>query len=377
MIAVSVIAVVVLVACSLLVVVGAGGASQASATPSAVPSDSLSASPSDSPTLVPSPSSAFDGTPTPMPTGWSYADLDGVAAADNFAHRLPVAIMIADNAVSRPQSGISSASIVYQAYADGGEDRYMFVFQEGTASDIGPVRSARPYYVYWAAEYEPLYGHVGGDAHSLRGVIPEMAKYIYNMDELNGGTCGYAWPYRRITSRAAPQNDYTTSNDLITCAAKKGYPATYQSLPTRPFREDVPQADRPSSQEISIPYRTGTIGYQYDPATDMYLRIVDGQPEVDPANSNQVYARNIVVMYQAVGFDPGSMDETNRPWVTNVGRGDATLFIEGKVIAARWEKTSKTALTRFYDKSSGAEIPFVRGAIFMQSVPPGTAVTVK
>jgi len=54
--------------------------------------------------------------------------------------------MVDDNKVARPQSGISSASIVYQAPADGGEDRYMMVFQEGTASAIGPVRSARPYY---------------------------------------------------------------------------------------------------------------------------------------------------------------------------------------------------------------------------------------
>jgi len=306
-----------------------------------------------------------------MPADWDYSDLDGVAAPKTLAHRLPLAVMIADNVESRPQSGISTASIVYQAYADGGETRYMMIWQEGTATDIGPARSARPYYVYWAAEYKPLYGHIGGDAHSLKETIPQLHGSIYNMDELNGGYC----PWHRITTRVAPQNDYTNSAALISCASRLGYPATFQNVPTRPFTDDTAADQRPASQNISIPYRTSTIVYKYDPMTDDYLRYVDGQPEIDPANNSKVNARNIVVMYQAYGYDPGSLDETSRPWVSNVGSGKATVYLEGKAIAATWKKTSNTALTHFYD-SSGTEIPFVRGEIFMQSVSTDTKVTV-
>ena len=311
-------------------------------------------------------------TPSSLPADWAYADLDGVAAPQAAAHRLPMAIMVDDNAVARPQSGISSASIVYQAYADGGEDRYMFVFQEGTATDIGPVRSARPYYVSWVDEYKALYGHFGGDANSLRVVIPANAKNIYNMDDLNGGAC----PYHRIDTRAAPHNAYTNTAALISCAAQKGYPATFQKLPTRTFKDDMPIAQRPASQTVSITYRTGIVGYQFDPASDSYLRLIGGAPEVDPANGNNVYARTVVIMYQVYGNDPNALDEASRPYVFNVGSGKATIFMEGQAITATWKKTSTTALTRFYD-SSGHEIPFVRGEIFMQSIPTGTAVSVK
>ena len=65
----------------------------------------------------------------------------------------------------------------------------------------------------------------------------------------------------------------------------------------------------------------------------------------------------------------------NRPWVVNTGSGKATVYQEGKAYAATWKKDSFTGLTRFYD-SNGAEIPFVRGEIFMQSVSPDTKVTV-
>jgi hypothetical protein len=365
-IAVSAIIVVAIVATSALVVANSGGKAQATPTAGAT----IAALPSASPSPMASPTDWVlpSSDPTSVPAGWAYSDLDGRPAPIALAHRLPVAVMIADNIVSRPQSGISTASIVYQAYADGGEDRYMMIWQEGTATDIGPARSARPYYLYWASEYKALYAHVGGDRHSLLQVIPAMAKYIYNLDALNGGTCGRIGPYRRITTRPAPQND---------CAAQKGYPATYQNLPTRPFKDDEPLAQRPAAQLITVPYRTYKtgIGYQYDRTTDSYLRLVDGQPEIDPANGNQVFARTIVVMRQAVGYDPGTMDEANRPWVSNVGSGKATIYMEGKAIDATWKKATTTALTRFYD-SSGAEIKFVRGEIFMQSVPAAAKVTV-
>ena len=359
----------IVVATGLLLAVGNSRASDiatASPSPTAsfVASDSPSASPiesdSPSPSVLPSDSASVG----PL----EYSDLDGVPAAPDLAHRLPMAIMVDDNSVARPQSGFSSASIVYQAMADGGEDRYMMIFQEGSASDIGPVRSTRPYFVYWAAEYKALFGHFGGDARSLQETIPAMARYIYNEDDLNGGSC----PYHRITTRAAPHNAYTNSDDLIRCAAKRGYPATFQKLPTRTFIDSESIDLRPASQTISLPYRSGTVGYRYDPTTDSYLRVVDSTVQVDPANNQQVHVFNVVVMFQSYAIVPG-LDEM-RPFVGNVGSGNAIVFQEGKAIPATWRKTSNSALTRIYDKK-GHEIPLVRGLTFMQSIPIGSKVT--
>lgn len=381
-IAISALVVVAIVATGVLLVVRPGSTAAASAAASATASPSPFAS--TSPTPLTSPTPTPDTSPTPLPSGWAYSDLDGLAAPVGSAHRLPMAIMVDDNAVARPQSGISSASIVYQAPADGGEDRYMFVFQEGSASDIGPVRSTRPYYVYWAAEYKALLGHFGGDAKSLDQVVPTYAANgrIFNMDDLRGGSC----PYHRVdpgtagtytaSQRESPHNAYTNSAALISCTGSLGYPATYRGMPVRTFRDDTPFAQRPSAQTVAIGYHTGTVGYKYDPITDDYLRIIDGTPETDPANSVPVYARTVVVMYQSLTNAPDSEPGYVRPDVHNVGSGDATVFMEGKAILAKWNKTSETVLTRFTDKSTGAEIPFVRGEIFLQSVPPGTSVTV-
>ena len=375
----SAIAVVVVLVAGLLLVGGARAISQANpsptATATATPTDSPSPSPTDSPTPYVEPTPTINIGPSPLPAGWTYSDLDGVPAAASRAHRLPLASMVDDQAAARPQSGISSASIVYQAPADGAQDRYMMVFQEGIASDIGPVRSARPYFVYWAAEYHALYGHYGGDHHVLYSTIPGLSKSIYNMDALRyGGGC----PYHRIKTRPAPHNAYTSTGNLIACAATKKYPATYDNLPDRPFRGDTAPALLPTAQSISIAYRTNTVGYVFDPSKDSYLRSIDGKTEIDPANNSQVYARSVIVMYQPLSYDPSgeAPPHVTRPNVHNVGSGKALIFQEGKQINATWKKTTRTSLTRFYD-SSGKEISLVRGEIFIQSIPTVYKVTVK
>jgi hypothetical protein len=366
-------AVVTIVAAGLLIAVRSGDTARATAspTPSAMPSDSPFPSPSDSPTPIPSPSDTPNAGVTSMPAGWAYSDLDGVAAPADLAHRLPLAVSIGDNAAARPQSGFSSASIVYQSYEESSQDRYMMIFQEGTATDIGGVRSGRHYFVRWAAEYKALYAHDGGDTKTLSVVIPAMRSYFYDENASNGGSC----PYHRITTRVAPHNEYTNTAALISCLAQRGYPTTYQGGPGRLFVDDIPAAGRPASQSITVPYNTVSVGYQYDPSTDSYRRLLDGKLQIDPANNQQVYARNIIVMFQTISNDYVDFG-IQRVNIGNVGSGQAIVFEEGKAITATWKKASDAALTVLYD-SSGVEIPLVRGEIFMQSVPPGTAVAYK
>jgi hypothetical protein len=392
-IAIPAIVVVTFLVASLLLMSASGGTSQASATPGATPSgmpgDTPSAWPSDSPfsspsssataTLSPSPSISTSPTPTPIPAGWIASTLDGVYAPADLAHREPVAVMVEDSIHARPQSGISSASIVYLAPADGGVPRYMMVFQEGTAvapdkqnSAIGPVRSARPYYIYWASEYKAVYAHWGGDHQSRKDVIPAMVKAgsIYNLDDLSGGSCAY----HRITTRVAPHNGYTSTAALISCLAKKGYPATERKQSTRPFIDQTPLDQRPAATvskiEIHSPGSDGeTVGYEYQPAGDLYLRTINGKAEVDPANGHYVYAANVVVMYQGLKYDNTIETDHNRPIVYNVGSGKAIIFQEGKEIACTWKKKTNTSLTIFTDKS-GNQIPLVRGEIFIHSIPP-------
>jgi hypothetical protein len=376
MIALPAVVIVIVLAGGLLLVSASGRTVQASATLISAMMPTPSPTPSPTPFITPSPTPTPNLGPTPIPSGWAYSDLDGVPAPANLAHREPIAVMIDDQVIARPQSGVSSASIVYQAPADGNQDRYMLVFQEGTASSVGPVRSVRSYYVVWAEEYKAVLGHFGGDSISLKKLIPAAtrAKTLYNMDALRfHQDC----PYHRIKTRPAPHNAYTNTKVLYECAAYLKYPTMYQNLPDRAFRDDSPPASRPTSQTITIAYPTGTIGYKFSPGTDSYLRLVSGKPELDPANNLYVYARSIVVMYQVKTISANAeAGHPGRPDIATTGSGKCLIFQEGKEIVGTWKKKNATALTRFYD-ASGKEIPLVRGEIFIQSIQKSYAVTVQ
>ena len=78
------------------------------------------------------------------------AVLDGVMTDQESANRHPLGIIIENHPDARPQSGLDKASIVYEAIAEGGITRFLAIYGTYQAEKIGPVRSARTYYIDWA-----------------------------------------------------------------------------------------------------------------------------------------------------------------------------------------------------------------------------------
>ena len=181
------------------------------ATPSpfaALPSPSGPALPDGPPvaSALPKPSASSASSPTPsLPS--DVSDLTGETVDARLAHRLPLAVIIDDNRIARPQSGFNAAALVYQAPADGGETRYMLVFQADDAKAIGPVRSGRQYFVQWAAEGRAAIGHYGGDRITRAYLAEHDGVQFTNVDALGKG----ARAFHRISSRRAPHNGYTSS----------------------------------------------------------------------------------------------------------------------------------------------------------------------
>jgi hypothetical protein len=334
----------------------------------AVPSPSLVAT--ATPTASPSPA-VPSASPTPA-GALEPADLTGVLVPAALAHRLPLAVMIDDNRVARPQSGFNAASLVYQSLADGYETRYMLVFQEGETGDIGPVRSARFFLVQWAQEYKSALAHYGGDRRTRTYIRWHQSQFT----DVDGITSGNA-AYHRIKSRKAPHNAYTSTKSLRRMALKRGGKETMDAkLHRRPFRDPVAEAGRPASQTIKVPYRTNTITYRYDRASDTYRRSINGKAHIDPADGEQVTTTNVVVLFQKFRIDTRIEPHHARPDIKTKGKGKAWVFSEGRLIKGTWTKKGDTGPTRFLDRD-GKEIPLVRGRTFIQVVPPGTKITVK
>ncbi len=115
------------------------------------------------------------------------APLSGLWVPEELTVKRPVAVMIDNHYKARPQSGLSEAEIVYEILAEGRITRYMAVFQLNEPEKLGPVRSARSYYIDKALEYDPLYVHVGGSPQAFDDVVR------LQMADMDGLASGAFW----------------------------------------------------------------------------------------------------------------------------------------------------------------------------------------
>ena len=159
---------------------------------------------------------------------------DGVRVpADLPEEKLYFAATIDNITVARPQSGISKASLVYEAPVEAGITRFLAIYPEGEDVErIGPVRSARPYFLDWAAEFDALFVHVGGSPEALEKLR------AYDMRDLNEFFNGaYFW---RDRSRSAPHNTYTSTEKLIAADRKRFADRKPPEVAGWRFKDDAP-----------------------------------------------------------------------------------------------------------------------------------------
>jgi hypothetical protein len=333
-----------------------------SAEPSPPPSESLA--PSESPSASPSPTATPAPTPVLVP-----APLTGRLVPPSAAARHPIAVMVDDLSPARPQSGFTNAAIVWQAPAEGGIPRYMLVFQENVPTDVGPVRSSRYYYIAWAAELKAVYAHAGGSPQALATLRAKgNGQLVYNADEFRWGKS-----FRRVSFRFAPHNLYTTGKQLRGIAKTVGAKDGTIKWPWT-FAPDAPLDQRPVGGRILANYSTNHIRYDYDRATNTYLRSTSTEKkQIDNATKERVAPKNVIVMYMHFGpLNDGS--HKHRLEAQVVGSGPAWISTNGVTIKGTWKKTALTSATRFYD-AKGKPVTLTIGQTFVQVMPYGSKLT--
>jgi hypothetical protein len=326
--------------------------------------------PTTSPSSTPSPQPA---TPTPRPQQTS--PLNGVLIDDaTFAQlqqRAPLAVMIENDPEARPQMGLHKADLVYEAIAEGGITRFMPVFWRNDAERIEAIRSARVYYIHWAAELGAVYVHWGQvEDPGPVDVWPVLSRL--NMRVLNGLFQGESVGYRD-PDRYAPHNVYTNTGLLWSTAQSLGFTGPPTLEPWR-FKEDT--RSRPGERAApALDVTFGSAGspyavrWEFDAASNSYLRSMGGAPHTDGITGERLTARNVAVQFAVLR--PSGVKAYNI--IDTVGSGAAVVFQDGVAVGGSWRKDSEAGRTRFYD-AAGNEIAFNRGTTWIEVVPADSAV---
>ena len=342
-----------------------GGAVAATSAPS--PSPSAAPSPTQvaiEPTASPAPPTEPPPS-TPPPPSLVPAPLTGMPVTAEAAAQHVIAVMVDDQADARPQSGFNSASMVWQAPAEGGIPRYMMLFQETIPDGVGPVRSSREYYIEWAAEWKAMYVHAGGSPQALRTLASKgHGQWVYNAEEFRWEG-RYMW---RTTDRFPPHNVYTDGEHLR-ALAKKLSAKDGAMEPAWLFAPDAVPAQRPSGGSIRVVYPYETISYRYDAATNTYIRYINGskKPQRDRAGGEVVAPKNVVILRMAFGALNDGHPQKHRLEAQNVGKGVAYISTNGQTIKGQWRKTSRTAPTRLFDRD-GNPVVLTAGQTFVQVI---------
>lgn len=308
-------------------------------------------------------------------------------------HR-PLGVMIENHVEARPQSGLSFADVIYEAVAEGGITRFLAVYHCQDAGIVGPVRSARTYFLDFISEYGsyPLYAHVGGaNTPGPADALGQIGEYGWNSyNDLSQFNIGFP-TFRRDEGRlgrpvATEHTMYSTTTRLWDVAKERGLTnvdeegeSWDENFIPYTFEDDVPSSGRPESQVIHVSHWSNqpmySITWTYDPQTNSYARENGGEPHMDNNPDTQLTTKNIVILF---------MDESNANdgYPGNVhllygtqGSGEAIIFNNGEQTEGTWEKADRESRTQLFD-SRGNEIVFTRGQMWFHILPTGQDVVV-
>jgi hypothetical protein len=294
--------------------------------------------------------------------------LDGICLVGGLAQNYPVAVMIDNHPDAWPQFGLSRAQIVYNALVEGGQTRLMAVYAGGLAERIGPVRSARPYYLGWAKELDAFYGHSGGSPEAIDVIKKNNIK---NLEEATGYGPLYFWRDKKF---AGPHNLFTSTKNLEQAIIDFGLATSTPLVASWQF-SDHPTASAKAAQKISITYSTlgiFDVAYQYSTSTNNYLRFQNNAPFVDALDNKQVEVKNLIVQFVPAEIH---LDAADRLRINTIGAGSAFVLFNGQIIRGTWQKNNFDSRTKFFD-DSGQEIVFPPGNIWVEVVPGERTVTV-
>lgn len=300
------------------------------------------------------------------------------------AHR-PLGVMIENHQEARPQSGLSFADVVYETVAEGGITRFLAVYYCQDGGIVGPIRSARTYFLDWISEYGtfPLYAHVGGaNTAGPADALGQIVDYGWNVyNDLNQFSIGFP-TYRRDESRldhpvATEHTMYSTTSRLWKVGEQRGLTEVDEEgsnwdedFVSYKFKNDAKEGDRGDVGKINIEFWSNQPQYNviwtYDAGNNTYVRTNGGQPHIDNNTDKQLRAKNVVVLYMresnANDGYPGNVHLLYR----TTGSGEALIFQDGKELEGTWKKADREGRTII--TVGGKEVEFNRGLIWFEVV---------
>ena len=282
----------------------------------------------------------------------------------------PIAVMIDNHSGAWPQAGLNQAYMVYEIIVEGGETRLMALFKGVDVEKIGPVRSARHYFVDYAMENDAIYTHFGESPQANSDIKR------YGVDEIDGiaedGTT-----FWRVKDKAAPHNAVTSMEKLIQSAKNKKYTMTSNEESVLNYTTDeINLEEGQSATMITIPHsQLQTVKYEYDEQNKVYKRYARGKAQLDWDTDEPVTTKNIIITF-CDNYTLNDKENKGRQGLKNIGTFDGYYITNGRAIKIQCIKNARDEQT-VYQTLDGKEIEVNDGNTFVNICSIATKVIIE
>ena len=290
--------------------------------------------------------------------------LTGEWVDPSYGRQRPVAVMIENTKACLPQYGIENAGVIYECVVEGGITRMMAIFDDYSGLDqIGNIRSSRPYFVYFASEYDAIYMHAGGNPAAFE--LIDDKNLVDNLNALTlEGSKGKAAAYRTGKSE---HTLYTNSEGIDIGIEKRSYDQTLPSdyEPHFKFAADGNNLENGEDcQAVQLYYYTNKPYWIYNEDDGLYYRYELNQPQVDAISGNQLTAKNIILQDVAWFTYQGSQ---YLGYLLSFNTGTGKYITNGKMVDIVWSKDADTEVTHYYYADTNEEIQLNVGQTWIQA----------
>jgi hypothetical protein len=311
----------------------------------------------------------------PNPEGMAKSPFTGLWIPEYETMIRPVAMQINNLKAAYPQSGISQADIIYETLAEGNITRLLAVFHVYNCEKIGPIRSARHYYLDMAANHDALYMHYGGS--------PQAYEYIRqkNSPNLDGlpkpdGVLSWRDPERKSIPRMLEHSVYTSAALIREAWESAGYRFEtadgfvsgfdFKDEPSPPFGQ---RADY-----ITIPFSNAYISsFEYDYDKREYIKYQTDEPHIDELTGEPLQFTNLIIQRTEVHVIPG--DDAGRRDVKIIGSGNGLYVSNGRAVSIEWSKPSYNETTCYVETKTGQPLLMNPGKTYIAILPVRQEIT--
>lgn len=333
------------------------------------------------------------GTVNP-PVGKYINPLTGEPTEKDLSNTRPVAIVV-DNISSSYtyQTGLDQADILYEALVAPGITRFLMVVSDYTVVDsVCNIRSGRDYHLDLAAYHNAVLMCHGG-SQTVHYDFYELAKerygsrwgYVDTMFEPWFAHADKGEQYGTIDHYGKRPNElkYDTLFKPAALTALLNSNASYfvkaggtikgtpkQSLEFVPYGTEKSMTGASNATTINLEFTCQGVSelgkivrFQYDAATDKYLRYQDGSAHVDSETGKQLSFTNVITLFTDVAnVKSGIASNPDMSLVETRGSGTGYYFYGGKVIQITWSSDgSNLTLT----DPLGAELELATGNTYI------------